>query len=74
MESICKTLGYTFDRSTVYDGEPIWTLAHNNRIEITRTKHGAYRVWDTRKTDTVSIEDTLSEAKEKAATYYQVSC
>ena len=52
----------------------VWKMTHTNRIHITLTKHGEWRVWDNVALDTVTIKHTLCAARLAAELYYSNEC
>ena len=55
-------------------GEFYYRMISSNRIHITKTKHGDYRVWDNQTVEQVGIFETLKEAKNQAEIYGQIYC
>jgi hypothetical protein len=64
-------LDYEWVKKTA-GNEVYYTLYHTDRMVITKTKHGEFRICD--RNETVSIRETLASAKECAISYYQMNC
>ena len=67
-------LDYSWVATNSCDGSAMHKLNHTARIEITKTKHGEWRVWDMVDYTQVGLFPTLTEAKSAAITYYQIYC
>lgn len=67
-------MGKKYSLTFIRDREkhfPLW-VSNNGRYEITRTKHGEYRLWGVKYSKTICLYQYLNEAKEAARFHEEV--